>query len=207
MDGSTVVEVFADVGCPFTHVGLRRFVEHRAEVGRDDVKLRVRGWPLEIVNGEPLDAEFIAEEVDDIRRQIAPSMFADFRAANFPGSSLPAMGLAASAYGVSIDAGERVSLELRDLLFEHGIDIADPEVLAGVADRFGLSLDAIDVEAVRADHAEGVARGVIGSPHFFTPAGGFFCPALDVSRDDRGHLRILADPEGFEAFLRSCFAS
>ncbi len=207
MDGSTVVEVFADVGCPFTHVGLRRFVEHRAEVGREDVRLRVRSWPLEIVNGEALDAEFIAEEVDDIRRQIAPSMFADFSAARFPASSLPAMGLAASAYGVSIEAGERVSLELRDLLFEHGTDIADPEVLTRVAAEVGLSLDAVDVDAVRADHAEGVARGVIGSPHFFTPAGGFFCPALDVSRDDRGHLRILADPDGFEAFLRSCFAS
>ena len=117
------------------------------------------------------------------------------------------MGLAASAYAVSIDAGERVSLELRDLLFERGTDIADPEVLAGVAERVGLLLDDVDVDAVWADHAEGVTRGVIGSPHFFTPTGGFFCPALDVSRDDRGHLRILADPEGFESFLGTCFAS
>ena len=207
MDEPTVVEVFADVGCPFTHVGLRRFVEHRARIGRDDVRLLVRSWPLELVNGEALDAEFIAEEVDDIRRQIAPSMFADFRAERFPGSSLPAMGLAASAYAVSIDAGEQVSLELRDLLFERGTDIADPRVLARVAQEVGLSLDDLDLDAVKADHAEGVARGVIGSPHFFTPTGGFFCPALEVSRDDRGHLRILADPEGFESFLGSCFAS
>jgi len=46
----TVIEVFADVACPFTHVGLKSFVARRAGLGRDDVILRVRAWPLEIVN-------------------------------------------------------------------------------------------------------------------------------------------------------------
>ena len=45
-----------------------------------------------------------------------------------------------------------------------------------------------------------------GSPHFFTPAGAFFCPSLDISRDAQGHLRITADPVGFDQFLDSCFA-
>ncbi|MCU0311829.1 MAG: hypothetical protein MUE36_12910 [Acidimicrobiales bacterium] len=84
---------------------------------------------------------------------------------------------------------------------------ADPEVLGEVGVEVGLGPDDVDPDSVRADHAEGVERGVIGSPHFFTPAGGFFCPSLDVSRDDRGHLRILADPEGFEAFLDGCFTT
>lgn len=48
-----VVEVFADITCPFTHVGLRRLVRHRESVGRNDVVLRVRAWPLELVNDEP----------------------------------------------------------------------------------------------------------------------------------------------------------
>ena len=30
------IEVFADVLCPFTHVGLRRLVARRTELGRDD---------------------------------------------------------------------------------------------------------------------------------------------------------------------------
>ena len=51
-----------------------------------------------------------------------------------------------------------------------------------------------------------VERGVIGSPHFFTPDGGFFCPALDIGHDPDGHLAITADEAGFEAFLASCFA-
>ena len=66
--------------------------------------------------------------------------------------------------------------------------------------------DLDDETRVRAEHAAGVERGVIGSPHFFTPAGGFFCPALDVSRDDAGHLRVTADPEEFDRFVASCLS-
>lgn len=203
------VEVFADVGCPFTHLGLRRFVDERAARGREDVRLLVRAWPLEIVNGTPLDPVFIAEEIDDIRAQVAPDAFAGFRPEAFPASSLPAMTLAALAYEESLALGERVSLELRDLLFEQGIDIASVEVLVDLAGRLGLAVTPgsfDDPGRVTADHAEGVARGVVGSPHFFTPSGAFFCPALDVHRDGQGHLRIHADPQGFDAFLQSCFA-
>ena len=59
-------------------------------------------------------------------------------------------------------------------------------------------------EAVRASWEEGKAREVIGSPHFFTNTGGFFCPALEIKRVD-GHLRISMDPPAFEAFVASCF--
>ena len=107
---------------------------------------------------------------------------------------------------VSAWAGEAVSLELRNLLFEVGEDIGDPVVLARVGDAHGVVVDAEDVTGVLTDHEEGVRRGVIGSPHFFTADGSFFCPALDVGRDPAGHLRITADPEGFESFLARCFA-
>ena len=40
---------------------------------------------------------------------------------------------------------------------------------------------------------------------FFTPAGGFFCPALDVHRDAGGHLRITGDTLGFDRFVSTCF--
>lgn len=198
--------MFADVACPFTHVGLRRFVDRRAELGREDVTLRVRAWPLEVVNGEPLDPHFIAEEVDDLRAQVAPTLFAGFREQAFPATSMGALALAAAAYDEDPAAGEHVSIELRDLLFEQGVDIAEHEVLARLAAELDVAVDLDDPGRVLADHAEGVARGVIGSPHFFTPSGGFFCPALDVHRDDAGHLRITADPEGFDRFLASCFA-
>jgi predicted DsbA family dithiol-disulfide isomerase len=201
----TVIEVFADVGCPFTHVGLRRFVEQRAELGRDDVVLQVRAWPLEIVNGRPLDPHFIAEEIDEIRAQIAPDLFEGFTEATFPASSLPALTLAAAAYAGDVVVGERVSLELRDLLFEQGVDVGRMDVLERLADDHGVDVDLADSGRVLAEHASGVARSVVGSPHFFTPAGGFFCPALDVHRDAAGHLRITADAAGFDRFITGCF--
>ena len=67
-----LVEVFADVACPFTHVGLRRLVARRAALGRDDVVLRVRAWPLELVNGRPLAADAVAEEVVELTASVAP---------------------------------------------------------------------------------------------------------------------------------------
>ncbi len=202
----TDIEVYADVGCPFTHVGLRRFVARRAELGREDVRLIVRSWPLEIVNGAPMDPAFIAEEVDEIRGQLGEDVFVGFREDAFPATSMPALSLAAVAYEESVELGEKVSLELRDLLFEQGVDIADRALLARLAERHGITADLTDDQLVRADHAAGLERGVIGSPHFFTPAGDFFCPALDVSRDGTGHLRITADSEGFDRFIVACLS-
>ncbi|MCU0271150.1 MAG: DsbA family protein [Acidimicrobiales bacterium] len=201
-----VVEVFADVCCPFTHVGLLRFVERRRVAGRDDVVLRVRAWPLELVNGKPLDAAFIDEEVDEIREQLAGDLFVGFRREAFPPTSLPAMGLAARAYAVGDRVGEAVSLELRRRLFEVGEDISLPGVLAEVAAAHGLPAPTAEADeaAVLADWEEGKARGVIGSPHFFPPGGDFFCPALSVKRVD-GHLQITADPAGFDEFLHATF--
>lgn len=207
-----ILEVFADVGCPFTHLGLVRFVDERKRRGRSDVVLRVRAWPLELVNGTPLDAAFIAEEVDDIRAQVAPHQFRSFTEAAFPTSTLPAMHLAAAADEAGPEVGEQVALALRDALFEEGLDVGDDAVLARIASDHGLTwppgagdrrhLDAV----VRQDWAEGRERGVIGSPHFFFTSGdGYFCPALDVGRDERGHLRVHADPEGFAAFLNEVF--
>lgn len=201
-----IIEVFADVSCPFTHVGLRHLVDLRAGLGRPDVYLRVRAWPLEIVNGQPLDPDFIADEVDDIRKQVAADLFDRFTPSAFPTTSLPALSLAAAAYDRSLDTGERVSLALRDLLFEQGVNIANVDVLRGLAVEHGVSFDPADSRTVLADHAEGVERGVIGSPHFFTSSGGFFCPALDVHRASDGHLQITTDLTGFEQFAASCFA-
>lgn len=204
-DPTRTIEVFADIGCPFTHVGLAQLVAQRQALGRTDVALRVRSWPLEVVNGAPLDAAFIAEEVDEIRAQVPAARFAGFTAASFPSSTMPALALAAAAYEQGLAVGERISLALRDLVFEQGVDVADRAVLARLAAAHGVEADLDDHRAVLADHREGVARGVQGSPHFFTPAGSFFCPGLDISRDAAGHLRITADA-GFGTFVASCFA-
>lgn len=206
MDASgRTIEVFADVLCPFTHVGVRRLVERRAELGRNDLHLWLRAWPLEVINGEPMDAGFIAEEVAEIREQVAPDLFAGFERNSFPSTALPALALASAAYRSAPEIGERVSIELRDLVFEAGEDISDPAVLDRVAIAHGLVVSAEDADRVHADRAEGVTRGVIGSPHFFTPTASFFCPALNVGRDAAGALKVTPDQEGFASFLEACF--
>jgi 2-hydroxychromene-2-carboxylate isomerase len=202
----TVIEVFAELGCPFTHVGLRRLVERRSDDGRDDLVLRVRAWPLELVNGTPLDPALIDEEVAELRAQVAPDLFARFDPARFPTSSLPALDLAAAAYGRSLRAGERASLLLRDALFERGRSVGDPGVLVEIAAAVGIPEPGDEARAqVLADWHEGQARGVIGSPHFFVGDDSWFCPSLDIERVD-GDLLIRSDPAAFEAFIDHCLS-
>jgi predicted DsbA family dithiol-disulfide isomerase len=203
---TTRIEVFADVLCPFTHIGLLRLVEARAAAGRDDVRLWIRAWPLEVVNGTPLDAGFIAEEIEEIRDQVGPSVFTGFRPEAFPASSLPLLALVHAAYARDLALGEAVSLEVRRKLFEEGVAVGAPDQVAALAGAHGIEVGDADVAGVLADHEEGARRGVVGSPYFITPAGSFFCPALDVARDADGHLRVHADPEGFDRFLQACFA-
>jgi predicted DsbA family dithiol-disulfide isomerase len=198
-----VVELFADVWCPFTHVGLRRLVARR-DAGLWGVRFRVRAWPLELVNGTPLEAGFIAEEVADLRAQVAPDLFTGFDVDRWPATSLPALELAAVAYEVGLDAGERTSLLLRDALFERGADISDVDVLRGVAVDADVPFPPTAARRlVEADWAEGRRREVVGSPHFFVGEDGFFCPALDIHRVD-GRLSIRADSAAFESFVDRC---
>ena len=196
------VEVFADVACPFAHVSLRRLRSARAARG-SDAELVVRAWPLELVNGQPLDPRHVASEVVDLRDQIVPDLFTAFDERSFPPSSVPAFGLAHAAYEVGVDVGEQVSVAIRDALFEEGRPIADSRVLTEIAARYGLRMP--DLDAARAstvaDWEEGRRRGVQGSPHFFVGAVGEFCPALHIEKRPEGGLRIERDEDRLHTFL------
>lgn len=202
-----IIEVFADVLCPFTHVGLRRLVAGRDALGRRDVVLRVHAWPLELVNGAPIEADFVAEEIDALRGSVASGLFRGFDPSHWPASSLPALALAARGYRVCDRVGERVSLTLRDAVFERGRDIADPTVLATIAKSCEIDLpDDFDRATVLEDLDAGRARGVIGSPHFIVDGEGFFCPNLEIERIG-GRLHVGVDRAGLADFLDRCFAS
>lgn len=181
-----VIEVFADVRCPFTHVSLRRLVEQREERDTRPV-LRVRAWPLELVNGEPMDVDLVDEEVGALREQVAPELFAGFSPAAFSSTSLPALALTAMAYDRDLESGERVALALRWAMFEEGRDIADDDVLGDIASSAGISWEDGGVgQRVLDEWREGEGRGVLGSPHYFVGGEGWFAPMLDISRDDAG---------------------
>ncbi len=202
----TIIEVFADVVCPFAHVGLRRWIDRRDELGRTDVRLRVRAWPLELVNGAPMDPQAVAAKAADLRAQVAPQLFGGFDPARFPASSLPALALTHAAYRQSLASGEAAALRLRQLTFDEGVDVSRPEVLDQVIDELGLPYpDISDDDAVVRDWEEGRQRGVVGSPHFFTPDGGaVFCPTLDIARDG-GHLAVHFDEDAFNRLTAACF--
>lgn len=205
----SAVEVFADVLCPFTHVGLHTLIDRRTQRGLTTPRLRIRAWPLELINGAPLDPQHIAAEVSALRESVRPDLFAGFSAENFPATSMAAFALTAAADRTGdVEIIEKVGMALRDAVFEKGLDIGRPEVVDTVADRFGLQpLDAdATAAAVRADWEEGKRRGVVGSPHFFSADGGsWFCPGLAISRDDVGNF-IVAWKEGSAAFTERVFA-
>lgn len=201
------VEVFADILCPFTHVGLHTLIDQRTERGLDEPHLRIRAWPLELINGKPLDPDHINAEITALCASVRPDLFKGFSVEAFPKTSMTAFALTAAADGTG-DAvlSETVGMALRDAVFEHGLDIGRPEVVAAIAARFDLDpLDADTTEAaVRADWDEGRARGVIGSPHFFTGEASWFCPGLVISRDNVGNF-VVAWKQGSETFVDSVF--
>jgi 2-hydroxychromene-2-carboxylate isomerase len=201
------VEVFADIWCPYAHVGIRRFVHRRwGDPGNDHV-LRVRAWPLELVNGEPLDPDHVAEQVDELRRQVTPDLFSGFDPRHFPPTTLPALDLVQDAYANGLVVGERASLAVRDALFEWGKDISDPVVLHRLRVDLGLGPPRPDArQHLLADWAEGRRRGVVGSPHFFVGEDSFFCPSLQIERQD-GHRHIRTDPQRFDEFFARCSAA
>lgn len=204
--GTRTIEVFADVWCPFTHVGLHAIASARTAAGRDDVRIRVRAWPLELVNGHPMDPEAAARNAAALRDQVAPDLFAHVDVAHFPSSTLEALALTEAAYRVSIPDGERVAFALRDALFERGLDVSAESVLAAVAARAGVPMPTdADRDAVRASWDEGRSRGVIGSPHFFCGGRHVFCPSLELTRDDRG-LTATRDDAALASFVADCLA-
>jgi predicted DsbA family dithiol-disulfide isomerase len=201
-----VIEVFADILCPFTHVGLRQLAAWRDRRGSHR-RLRVLAWPLEWVNGAPLDPALVGREIAALRAQVAPDAFGGFDPERFPRSSVAALALASAAYATGGDRlGEQVSLELRDALFEGGVDVSDPGVLAAIAESNGITADLSDPTAVRAEYEQGRRRGVVGSPYFIVGGTGWFCPALRIAHDADG-FDVRFDAERFAAFASDALAA
>jgi hypothetical protein len=203
------IEVFADIWCPFTHVGLKLVAEQLQERERQDVRLWVRSWPLEWVNGRPMDPNATLHHIDEIRNQLSSDVFVGFDASRFPHSTVPVLALVAEAYRADLELGQSVSYEVRDQLFERGIDVSEHEALTAIEESFGLGApDPDDYGTVVADWKEGRRRAVIGSPHFFCAGMSVFCPSLTISKDPRTESRTIeTNLSRLQEFLDRCLST
>jgi predicted DsbA family dithiol-disulfide isomerase len=198
---TATVEVFADVTCPFTHVGLKQVVRHLAELDRA-ILVHVRAWPLEWVNGEPLDSTAVAAKIDALQTQLGVDDFSGFRSDRWPSTTIPALNLAAAAHTSDPSTGLEVSLELRTALFKRGLDIGDHRVLGSIATAYGLRAPSSQPSrTIRDDYEQGRLRGVRGSPHFWIDDDEYFCPSLDIGHDRAGKLTASFDTQGLARFI------
>lgn len=198
-----MIEVFADIWCPFAYVGLQ-IVRARRDQRAPQTAIAVRAWPLELVNGKPMDVGKTRDNVRELRSQLGIELFAGFNPDHFPTTTL--MALAAVTAAARVGRGEDASFRAREALWEEGRDIGDPRVADALASEFGVSIEQEDRRAVLADWHDGEARGVIGSPHFFCGGRDVFCPSLSLERDDAGQLHIAPDPSRLEQFLDACWS-
>ncbi len=198
------ITVFGDVVCPFTYAGLVMLRNERAQRGVD-VPLRMRAWPLEWINGRPLDPVHVEAEIAGLR-SVVSDLFNGFRRDAFATTSIAALALIDVAYEQGDEVGEAVGFEVREALFEDGVDIGDSAALATIAARHHITVpDRAEAELrVNADHDRGTALGVVGSPHFITDQGSWFCPLLHVSQVD-GVVTVRIDDPARAQFLAAVF--
>jgi 2-hydroxychromene-2-carboxylate isomerase len=172
------------------------------------VRLWVRSWPLEWVNGQAMNPAKVSEHAQHLRRQVSPELFSALDTARFPRSTIPVLALVARAYKTGLEIGQSISFEVRDWLFETGQDVADPDVLGRLATSFGLaSPEPDDYATVVADWNAGLTRGALGSPHFFCGQANLFCPSLDITDSPSSEGKtIRLNLDRLEAFLGECLA-
>ena len=201
-----MIEIFADLWCPFAYVGIRRVFQYRDELGQNDVPIIVRSWPLELVNDAPMAQAKALGNCDALREQIASDIFANHELNNFPVTTLDGLTLISQAYEQNIVAGEKASVVLREAIFELGHDVANGVILQEIAASLGISYTPDSgYVSVRRDWEEGKARGVVGSPHFLNGSVGVFCPSLQLTRTEDSGLIIHSNAEKLAAFLTTCF--
>ena len=87
-------------------------------------------------------------------------------------------------------------------MVKDGVDIDDPELLAAVAQQYGVA-DPGSVDVVLAEYVDGRARHVAGSPRFFLNELSMCCLSLDVKRVD-GALPVNANTDAFATLVSAC---
>jgi predicted DsbA family dithiol-disulfide isomerase len=200
------ITVFGDICCPFTYAGLESLRRERDQ-RCSPLRIEVRAWPLEWINRKPFDPDHVAAEVRALRSGPAGDLFAGFEPRSFPTTSIPAFGLVHRAYTFGAGFGEQAAFVVRHAIFEGGLDVGDTRVLAEIGASLGIDPSPIDDAQrwVAEDLEAGRGLGVVGSPHFVTERGSWFCPLLHITKDG-GEFVVTIDSQTRGEFLDAVFA-
>ena len=202
------IVVFADVGCPWAHVAVRRLWAARERAGLADGSLRfdLRAFPLEVVNERPTPYRTVAELEVPVLCEVEPAAGWERWSADlttWPVTTLPAMEAVEAAKEQGLEASEHLDVELRRAFFGASRCISVRSVILDVAAGCGrvdadALAEALDDGRARRPLLDGywtVASAVQGSPHLFLPDGSdVHNPGIEMHWEgESGSKRLVID--------------
>jgi len=210
------IQVWSDLGCPWSHVVVWRLWDARRRLGLEDsIRFDHHAFPLELFNSEPTPRP--EREADGrIAAQLAPRAgWQPWSAPDhaWPASLLLPMEAVLAAKAQSLAASEELDRGLRRAFWAESRCISLRHVILEVA----RDCDAVDVEALTAALDDGRARRALlddwavartdemrGAAHLFAPDGtNAQNPGISLGWTEATGLSIDADdPAAIEAFVR-----
>jgi predicted DsbA family dithiol-disulfide isomerase len=157
--------------CPWSYLAAVRLHAIMPEY-RGRVRLRIRPFPLEILDNDPAPRDVLEQEWWLAAIQEPAAAFAPYRGDDWPGTTLPAFEAAWCAARQGDDALLDYDLRVRRAFFAEGRDIGRREELVAIAEEAGLDLTRFARDSgggaravVRAEARLGRERyGVRGTP-------------------------------------------
>ena len=183
MDVAPGTLVFADLGCPWAHVAVRRLWAARDEAGlAERLRFDIRAFPLELVNERSTPFTAVARLEAPVLCELEPDAGWEPWSApesTWPVTMLPAMEAVEAAKEQGLEASEHLDVELRRAFFGASRCISLRSVILDVAagcgrvdaDALGEALDDGRARRSLLDGYWSVADSVKGSPHVFLADG------------------------------------
>ncbi|MFL6241263.1 MAG: DsbA family protein [Actinomycetes bacterium] len=220
------VAVWGDIACPWASLAVHRLHAARTRLGLDDqVRIDLRAFPLELVNGRCTPKRTIDAEVAAIGAHEPALAWQSWqrRVDEYPSSVLIALSAVQAAKDESVGglrASEEIDHALRKAFYRDSRPIGQwTEVFEVAMSCSGLDTDALTevmlsgagLRAVVEQHDFAERNDVKGSPHLFCPDGSdFHNPGISMKwtkEQGRGFLVIEKDdPSIYDELLHRAVA-
>lgn len=215
MAPGTIV-VFADLGCPWAHVGVHRLHSARQRLGLEaSVGMDVRAFPLEIINAQPTPFKGLQNEIPELAVMEPDAGWELWTAdaTTWPVTTLLPMEAVEAAKEQSLEASATLDHALRRALFGQSRCISMRHVILDVA----ATCEGLDVPALVEALDDGRARrpmldgytsaagAIEGSPHYFLADGtALHNPGVDFHWDKAQHRIVIDcdDPSVYDDLVR-----